>query len=407
MRPSGTPAALRQGNAARVLATFREASRDLRVAEVAELTGLSRPTVEAVTEALLAQRWVEESDRLADELPRTTGRPARRYRFNERAGFVVGVDVGPHSVTACVADLLGNVLRQDRSSARSPVTAETLVAVSQQVVSSSLAATGISPHAVLALTVGTPGVVDRHRNRVAKVTGIRGWADIDVASDLSQGPRCRVVVENDANLAAIGERAAGIARGCSDLLYLLLGERLGAGVISNGRLVHGADGAAGEVGFVSLTARPTDERGFGPLESLVNAEAVVALAKAAMERTRSSVLWDLADGRPSRLSAQDVAAAASSGDVAALGVFRKIGKLLARGVAPAVLILNPKMVVLGGGISGAGRILVESIEPHLSKLTLFVPRIELSALGRDAVVRGAVYRSLEVVETTVFRRVSG
>jgi len=403
---SGSSAGLRQANSRTVLDVIKRSLTPLRLAEIVHLTGLSRPTVETVTEGLLQQGWVAVDQTAEPTADRRPGRPARQYSFNAAAGYVIGVDIGAHSLAVCVSDLRGSPRATMRRSISPTTRAPARLRVVSTEISRLLATEAIEGRSVLAVTVGTPGIVSLPQGRISKSPGMPGWAETDVAAALHDAIGLDIELENDANLAAIGERARGTALGCADMLFLLLGERLGAGVIANGSLVRGHNGAAGEVGYAPAAPMRRRTPGFGALESTVNASALLAIARLAVDKHTESDLARLCGGPPAQLTAEAITVAATAGDRAAIGVLRTLARGLARGVAPSLLTLNPEVLVLGGGISRAGGVLRDMFASQIEDLTLYPPEVRLSALGDEAVLWGAIEHSIARVEHDVLSRVS-
>ena len=402
---AGSSAVLRQLNSRAVLDALKRSTTPLRVAEIMKSTNLSRPTVETVTEGLWGQGWltVDEPERVpAGRL----GRPARRYSFNATAGHIVGVDIGAHSVAVSVAGLRGDVIATIRRRVSPDFDAPHRVKVTADVVKEILAQTKVASRNVFAVTVGTPGTVFPSNQRIGKSPGMPGWPETDLLAALREQAAFDIQLENDANLAAVGERARGVGQGCRDMLFLLLGERLGAGVIANGALIRGRDGGAGEVGYAPVPGARGRPSGFGPLEALVNARALVELGRSAVAKDPHSQLADLCDGDPERLTAEAITLAAAEGDSAATRVLRTQVRVLAKGIAPALLTLNPELLVLGGGMSRAGEVLRKLLTSQINRLVLYPPEVRISALGDEAVLVGAIEESIKRVELNVLSKVS-
>lgn len=390
---------LRQRNSRAVLDIVRASPNPLRVAEIARAAGLSRPTVETVAEGLEEQGWL----RLAaadDTAAPTVGRPARFYRFNERAGFVLGIDIGAHSTTVALADLLGGVIAMERRSTEPDLAPRDRLRLTDNLIGELARGLDIAGDSILATTIGTPGVVPPFSHRVGISPGMPGWTDVDLVSALAGNLGCPIELENDANLAAVGERVRGVGAGCPDMVFLLLGERLGAGIIANDALVRGKHGAAGELGYVPTRGTSGRDLRFGPLESRVNAAALVQMGRRAASAHPDSVL-----AKPKDLTAQTITTAATSGDKEAALVVRRLAARIAEGVAPTLLTLNPELLVVGGGVSLAGEVLRTALETQIQRLVLFPPDIRLSALGDEAVVLGAVSQALQRVESDVLSHV--
>jgi predicted NBD/HSP70 family sugar kinase len=392
-----TATVLRQRNSRLVLDTIRAADSPVRVATIAKLTGLSRPTVETVCDGLLAQGWLHVGASPEDATP-AVGRPARLLEFNARAGFVLAVDVGAHTIAAAIADLRGETVAVQRSRVDAAITGGERISVIDAAINTVIDSSATDVASVYAATIGTPGTVSPTNARVDISPGMPGWSEVDIREALSRSLSCPIEVENDANLAAIGERARGVAAGCADVVFLLLGERLGAGIISNDVLLRGRDGAAGELGYVKLRGLETGDARYGPLEYHVNASALVRLGAEAMDEGE--------DLGTSELTAEAITRSAREGNHAAMAVVQRLASTLSEGIAPALLTLNPQVLVVGGGLSRGGDVLTDALIDSLADLLLYAPQVRTSALGDSAVLEGAIAQALTRVEREVLSQVS-
>lgn len=222
-----------------------------------------------------------------------------------------------------------------------------------------------------------------------------------------------MLIENDANLAALGERWAGVARSLDNVVVVLAGERLGAGILMGGRLVRGEHGSAGELRFVSLMPA------IGP-EVLGIARHARELAASAIADGTATFGTDVSDadadagadagagagvgagvdaeGRP-EVSARAVFRAAADGDESALRIVRTVCERLAHLVGVLATLLDPAMVVISGGVADAGRLLVDTIQQLLPAAMIDnPPLVAASSLGADAVVTGGVRLALDHLE---------
>ncbi|WP_329337096.1 ROK family transcriptional regulator [Streptomyces sp. NBC_01352] len=355
---------LRATNAAAILAAVRSADPHPRLSTLAEATKLSRPTVEAIVEELTDRGLIEVAPAVSARGQRSPGRPARRFRFCPHAGFVVGVDVRARSVSACLADLDGRPVAVERKAVRAdlggPARARAVVAV----VRSAIERSGADAGRVWAATVGTPGLVDRSNTRIRQADNLKDWAEADIVTVLRDALGCPVAVENDANLAALGEQWRGVGGAADEMVFVLLGERLGAGVITGGRLLRGHRGAAGEIGFIRFPGSTSSQPGLEPLVPDPEAEAAIT----------------------------------------------SYGRRLAAGIAPVLLALDPALVVLGTslfpdpGLRPAAELLLSAAEEEAGNLLVDLPRWQLSALGDEAVITGAVRFALSSVEEVLRTR---
>jgi predicted NBD/HSP70 family sugar kinase len=371
---------LRGNNAAAVLAAIRSADLPQRVANLVEKTKLSRPTVEHIVEDLVRVGLIDGSSAPASS-GAAPGRPARLFRFRPDAGYVVGVDVRAYSVAACVADIDGTVVALERMPVRRDLTGAARAKAVVATVQAALKRGRIGRARVCAATVGTPGWVEDNV-RVRYVDNLKDWASVDIAATLGDILGCAVAVDNDANLAALGEQERGAAAGVRDLVFILLGERLGAGIIAGGRPLHGQHGAAGEIGFMvfpdgsPLAARAIGEQ--GAQRPGINPASVYADA--------------------------EVVKGATAGDPAAVGALRRVGERLAEAMAPLLLALDPAVVVLGTSLfalpdlEAARAIVLGSAAERAAELLVDPPDWRLSALGDDAILTGAACFALSAVE---------
>ncbi len=245
---------------------------------------------------------------------------------------------------------------------------------------------------VMAIGVASPGPLDPHTGYILKTPNIREWQNFPLGPNLSKHFKVPAFVDNDANLAALGEWKFGAGRGHHHLLYLTISTGVGGGVIADDHLLQGFHGLATELGHTILDPDgPLCSCGFaGHLEAFSSGPAIVKY-----------VLGELADGVNSKLkmdeglTAQVVAEAANHGDALAITAYRRAGEYLGIAVANFLHSFDPSIVVFGGGVSQVGPLLFDSFRTSL-KRRVFHPRylegliIEMAALGDDAGLLGAL-----------------
>jgi predicted NBD/HSP70 family sugar kinase len=386
---------LRRINTATVLSAVRDAAPEpRRISELAATTGLARPTVAQAVDDLVEDGWLTQHS--APVTARRVGRPAMRFSLAARAAPVVGLDVGARSVAVAVADLTGSQLSLVRHTGR-PGRPDQILRAIESVLHEALQQAGVDPGQVAAVTVGSPGLVDPRRDAITLAPGVPGWSSVHLVEHLRTIVECDVRLENDANLAALGISATRDE--AQTLLAVQWGERIGAGLIIDGRLHRGRSGAAGEIGFVTPPAqrRRIDADEKGPLEVLIGAEGIAARAARAAAEHPSSELARRLDAAENGTRAAAVFEAAALGDEAAAAVVNDVAEIFACAIAPVVLAIDPDAVVIGGGIARAGAQLPDAIERHLKELTLTTPSVELSPLAQDSVVTGALQVALSDV----------
>ena len=377
---AATPQLLRRVNARSVLAVLRTTE----VATGTELmarTGLTRASVIAVCEDLIRRGWIRELEARDEDQPGgpRKGRPARRFELNSGAGIVLGLDIGAATTTAAVADLRGTILGRSSEGFRAAdIPAEERIAVVDRACRRALAAAGTGPDQVLAVGAGIAAPVDRD-GKVLVTQHFWSLFDVGLRAALKELHGWTVLLENDANLAALGERWRGSGAGVDDLVVLLAGERLGAGVMESGRLLHGHGGAAGEMGYLDH------------VEGVGSSDGIASLARK----------WSAAGGGPAgggQAGARRVFEDAAAGDPAALAILARISDRMARVIATVSSFVNPEQVVIGGAVAESAGALLPGITALLPRFTATPPRVTVSPLGDAIVTVGAVRHALDYVE---------
>jgi predicted NBD/HSP70 family sugar kinase len=357
--------------------------------QLGRAAGLSQPTVNAALADL------ERLD-LVRPCGRTTSAPGRApmlYEINPRAGAVVGVDIGREWIRLLVTDLAGTRLSKidmrnvaaDRNS---------LVEAIGQLVSKGTADAGLEPEEITHTVIGSPGVFDTDRSQLLYAANLPGWVRSRVVQALDERFGTAVSIDNDANLAALGEYTYGVSKAVQQSVYLHIGTGVGVGIMIDGRLYRGFTGSAGEVGYLpigrELPPAPKRRPQRGMLEESFGAAAVV-------QRARECGMTEAA-------TAEDVFAAARRGEYCATEAVAIEARLLARTVASICALLDPELIIVGGGVGQGLDLLEPEMKAELARLTPIHPRVTVGDLGRDAVVLGAVAMGLERARETVFER---
>ncbi|GGP11177.1 ROK family transcriptional regulator [Nonomuraea glycinis] len=325
------------------------------------ITGLSRQTVEAVLDELKERGWIREAP--PDE--GAMGRPARRFGFRADAGYVVGLEVGGDRIVVSLADLSGAVIAWERSAVESDAPAAERLEAARRTALACVDGAGVARTRVWTLAAGTSGIVDRS-GRVSLSITLPGWTGLDLAGVAARWFGCTALAANDANLGALAEHWRGSAQHASDVVYILVGHRPGAGILIGGRLHLGRSGAAGEIGTLRQ----------------------VGWENAATELVEEG-------------SAAEVFAAAGAGDEAALRRVDHYAENLAIGASALVLAVDPDLLVIGGGYALAGDVLLDPLRRHLADLCLSAPQVVTSTFGDESVSLGAVRLALDHVERDV------
>jgi predicted NBD/HSP70 family sugar kinase len=304
------------------------------------------------------------------------GRNAVNYEVARNAAYSLGVDVGGTKVVAAIADLLGKIVTE----AAEPTDPRGGRHVLRQIrsLSDRLALEkGLDASRIRSVVVGTPGVVDPATGALSLIPNISGLSEISVTRTLAEHYGQEVAIENDVNLAVLGEAWQGCARGCQNAAFLALGTGVGLGLIVNGKLVRGSAGAAGEIAYLPIGAetRSSDALAVGAFELEVGAAGILRRYRAIGSKPVASV--------------QDVFAALAARDEAASLVLDATAETIALAIAALQSILDAELVILGGGI-GIRPELVTRVQRRMSEVFAREVTIRASALGARASLVGAV-----------------
>lgn len=303
-------------------------------------------------------------------------------------GLVVGVDLGGTKITAALGDRTGAVLCE-ATTATDPRGGHAVIDQVAALARELAAGRGVPFARVVALALGSPGALDRHTGVMAFAPNIPSFGDLDVAAELAARLGVAVLVENDVNIAVLGEQWAGHGRGLDDFVLVSVGTGIGMGVVVGGELRAGASGAAGEICYLPLGGDPFDpaNRAKGTLEEAAAGEGLARRYAAA-----------LGDGRAAdRHDVPGIFAAAEAGQPEALAVLDEEARLLALAIRAVTAVLDPELVVLGGGI-GSHPSLLDPVRGWLAQLTDHPTEVRGSALGPRAGVLGAVAVALHTAQ---------
>ena len=383
-----TPPLIRRVNLGKVLAVLSAADGALTGTDLIAVTGLTRATVHAVCNDLIRLGWVRELE-AKREAGSQLGRPSRWFEFNERAGYVLGVDIGAHSSTLLLADLRGTTLAAERVlvGPDEPVAQQGLRV--QQAASRAALNADVKIDDILVIAMGFAARVDRN-GEVLSESAVDQVAYDARRAALSNLVGATVLAENDANLAALGERWRGAAQGVDDLAVLLAGERLGVGLIESGRLLHGSQGGAGEMAYLDRVEGVGNADGIAQLARMWGAEAVAAAPAMA--------IGALAGGDPGAVTAEMVFTAAEQGDRVARSILDRLSTRLAKVIATLGTMFNPELLVIAGAVSRSAGALLDGINGSLPSLTVTPPRVAASTLGESVVSIGAIRLALNHVQ---------
>ncbi len=361
-------------------------------ADLSKRTHLSPPTVSALVEELVGEAGLLREVGIGVS---SGGRPPILLEFNADYGCLVGVDIGSRTLRFALADLQGRVLARDEQRTR----ADSCDATIDQVlhgIESIFRKAGRDIKKLFAIGIGAPGMTDVTTGHVISAANLAGWTNVPLRHVVESRFKVPVQVDNDANMAALGERWQGAARMSNDFVFVALGAGVGAGIVIGGRLHRGHHWYAGEISRMTLDYREWQvdfgQRGY--LEARIGAAAIPewAYARELIERS----------GADREAAMRIIIDAAKAGDAEAGSVVRELAVFLGSAVANIVAVLDPGLVVFGGGLSHAGDLLLEPVREVVAKIIPNVPSLEISALNDDAPLLGSVYSAMEAAEARLF-----
>lgn len=352
-------------------------------ASIAKQTGLSKQTISEIARQLENDGWICEMGRTSGHV----GRTAITYEIVPDAACIAAVDVGGTKVRAAIADLSCHVLAEltELTDSRGGMHVVRQIA---RMCREAARRNSIPMEKVRLAVVGVPGVPDRSKGRVVMAPNIPAFDTINVEAALAEELGVDIILENDVNLAAIGEHWIGSATGVDDLAYIALGTGIGAGIMVGGELVRGFGNAAGELGFLPFGADPFDPESLtvGALERVA---ATIGIRNRYKELSGNA------------LEVPGIFEAAAAGDTHASRVLDETARYLARTVAAICAITNPGKVVLGGSIGGRQE-LVGRVCDLMPLCFPYPVEIGVSALGSRVAIVGCAAVGLTHLHATLF-----
>jgi glucokinase-like ROK family protein len=354
-------------------------------------TGLGRTIVAERVRELIEVGLVRDGDPGRS----TGGRPARQLAFNADAGHVLVADLGATSIDVALTTLGGEIIAHRDEPADIAEGPEQCLARVDELFAELLGSTRAVPGGLWGVGIGVPGPVEFRTGTPISPPIMPGWDGYPVGSRFARAYGAPVWVDNDVNLLVLGEWRSGAAVGHENVVMVKIGTGIGAGIISDGRLHRGAQGSAGDIGHIQIV----DELSvvcrcgnIGCLEAVAGGAALARDGEAAAREGRSDQLR-VALEQHGRVSAEDVARAASHGDAVCVALVQSAGRRIGRTLASIVNFFNPSLIVVGGGLSQTGDQMLAAIREAVYRRSLPLATRELliqrSSLGGRAGVIGA------------------
>ena len=394
---TGSLESLREHNLLRVIDVLLAQGVASR-AEIARQTGLSRTTVSTLVTELISRGLVAEREPTDQRDTTGAGRPPVLLALDRSAGAALGIDVGHSHLRVAVADLSQTILAQAERALDVDQSARDGFATATELVEEVLATAGVPRDRVINVGMGVPGPIRHQTGSVGSSSILPGWVDVRVGEEMERRLGLPVVVENDANLGALGEALFGAGRGAQEIVYIKVSTGIGAGLIVGGRIHHGAGGTAGELGHLLV-----DEDGHvcrcgnrGCLET-------VAATPGLLEQLSRTHGTDLA--------IEDVIGLARGGDPGCRRVIADAGQHIGRAVAMLCNLLNPARIIVGGDLSAAGDLLLDPLRGALRRYAIPSAaedaEVTTGLLGEQAEVRGAIALAIGEADRPLMQATGG
>ena len=359
-------------------------------AQLVSATGLSKPTIGLALASLERAGLVRHVGHRIGQV----GRAPRLYEIRPEAGWALAIDVGGSWLRAAVSDLSGRVAARFEERVRAR-TASSLVRQVGELARSVPERGGLTFADITHTVIGIPGVYEPDARRISIAPNLPGWEKPGSVEALRAELGDDFSIENDVNLAALAEQAHGLGESVPDFVFVSVGTGVGMGVVINGSLYRGFNGRAGEISYLPVgdqeVSTSADTRKHGLLETVASAEGIVATAR------NCGMTAD---------SAEQVFDAARAGEAIAVRAVHIEADHLARALTAIISVLDPGLIVLGGGVGSNVDLLLEPTQQRLGELMeLAPPPIRASALGRDSVVLGGLAAGLSVARDTVLEQI--
>ena len=360
-------------------------------ADVARHTGLSRTTISGLVAEMRDEGLVVDRPEPGGDQQAGAGRPPTPIGLSPQAGAALGIDFGKRHLAVVVADLSHTLLAEDRREMEEGYDSAQGMDTATELVEGLLARADLAGTQMLGVGLGLPGPIHGPSGQVGSSAILPGWGGLSVAEEMQERLGLPVRVDNDANLGALAELFWGAGQGASDLVYLKVATGIGAGLVIQGRLFHGAGGTAGEIGHLTI-----DEHGpmcrcgnRGCLETFAAGDALVELLRSSLGH---------------ELTAEEIVERAIEGDVACRRAVADAGRHLGHAVGAICNLINPSRVVVGGSIGQAGDLLLGEMREAVRRRAVLsaAQDVEIVAgvLGERAEVLGAVALVLGDAEVT-------
>jgi glucokinase len=386
----GRPSLLRRTNALTILKLLREAGSCSR-ADLVRASGMSAPTVTNVVSDLLAANLIKP----LGEGESSGGRPPDIIRFKAERGCILGVRISAGAITFLLTDLSGD--EQDTSQVPltgRKTTPDAICMLIAEEIRRLLKKNKKTKDQLLVLAVGVPAITNVDDGVVMSISTLDGWRSVPLRRLLSRHVDCLVMIENDTNLSALGERHRGAAQTEQTFILIDIGANVSAGIVLEGKLHHGAQWSAGEIAYLRLPhilRKQPALHEFGELEAVLTGPGILKSWKDASAQARSSSM-----SAANQMDAVEILNLAYTGDARARKIILHRAGIVADVIVNLSLVLNPGLILLGGQV-GSHPTLLSFVKKELEQSEFAIPKIAAARLGEFAVLWGAIALALEAI----------
>ena len=307
--------------------------------------------------------------------------------------YRIGVDIGGTNIKIALVDREGKIVYSNTTPTRAEMGYEFTINNIKQAIKDLMKETNEDKNSIEAIGFGFPGQIDYVEGKVLILPNLPGWVNVPFRKIMEDEFNIPTYLDNDVRCAALGELNYGAGVGAKNLVCITVGTGIGSGIILNGKLVRGASNVAGEIGHIKMTMGDGPLCGcgdYGCFEAYASGPNIVAMAKEYLKGGKSAKFKELAT---EELSPYVVAQAALQGDVVAIQIFKKMGKIIGLGLTSVINLLNPEKIIIGGGVADAGDILFDPIKDTVARRAMPIQReaVEIvhAKLGNTAGVIGA------------------
>lgn len=337
--------------------------------KITQITGLSPATVSNAVKKLLESEYISEKCRVSTT---KKGRPPVLLTVKPDAAFAIGIDVGGQNIRVGLVNLAGEVLKKERKKTHPQRGPEDILRRVKEMTYQVIAKSSIELEKIDGIGFGLSGIIDSKEGVCLFCPNLPGWEDIPVRETFSKEFETFCLVEDSALMMALAEKRYGLGQNVDNLVYICLGIGVGCTLFIKGEPYKGDTGFAGEFGHITVEEKgPLCHCGnFGCLEALASAKKIVQRAQEAIQSGIYSSLSDKIDEIYQNINLKAIAQAAEAGDKLAYDILDETGTHIGVGVSTLLNLFNPSMVILGGGVSQAGKILLISIKQTVKKRTL-------------------------------------